>query len=49
MGQINLRKEPDGWRATIERQGHVVVIDGFFEDEIDAAFAAIETEKNARL
>ena len=49
MSKINLLKELGGWRATIEKSGHVIVVDGFFEDEIEAAHAALATEKNARI
>lgn len=41
MGKINIRKEPDGWRAYIIDDGKVTVLDNFFEDEIDAAQAAL--------
>lgn len=41
MANINLRKEPDGWRAYIKQGKRVVIVDGFFEDEIEAAQAAL--------
>lgn len=41
MAKINVRKEPDGWRAYIKEGRKIVVVDGFFEDEIDAADAAL--------
>lgn len=41
MAKIHVRKEPDGWRAYIENGHNVVVVDGFFEDEIEAADAAL--------
>lgn len=45
MGKINVRKEPDGWRAYIKDGKGVVVVDGFFEDEIEAADAALSVGK----
>lgn len=41
MGKINLRKEPDGWRAYIETGKGAVIVDGFFSDEFEAADAAL--------
>ena len=41
MAKINVRKEPDGWRAYIKDGPKVVVVDGFFEDEIEASRAAL--------
>lgn len=49
MSKINLLKEPDGWRATVEKSGHVIVIDGFFDDDIEAAKAALAVQKNTRI
>ena len=34
MSKINLRKEPDGWRAYIKTGKGTVVLDGFFNDEL---------------
>ena len=45
MAKINVRKEPDGWRAYIEEGDGIVVLDGFFEDEIEAARAALALQK----
>jgi len=41
MAKINVRKEPDGWRAYIKDGDRVVVAEGFFEDEIEVADAAL--------
>ncbi len=41
MSKINLRKEPDGWRAYIKSGMGTVVVDGFFNDELEAADAAL--------
>ena len=41
MSKINLRKEPDGWRAYIKTGKGTVVLDGFFNDEFEAANAAL--------
>ena len=41
MSKINLRKEPDGWRAYIKSSRGTMVVDGFFEDEFEAADAAL--------
>ena len=41
MAKISVRKEPDGWRAYIKDGHKVIVVDGFFEDEIEAADAAL--------
>ncbi len=41
MSKINLRKEPDGWRAYIESGKGTMVVDGFFIDEFEAADAAL--------
>ena len=30
MSKINLLKEPDGWRASIEKWGHTFAVGGFF-------------------
>lgn len=49
MSKINLLKEPDGWRATIEKDSHIVVVDGFFEDEIEAAHAALAADRSSRI
>ena len=40
MAKINVRKEPDGWRAYIKDGNRVVVVEGFFENEIEAADTA---------
>lgn len=48
MGRVHLFKESDGWRATIEDGGHTVVVDGFFDDEIEAAHAAFATQEQPR-
>ncbi len=40
MADIKIRKEPDGWRALIKDGSRMVVIDGFFKDENEAAQAA---------
>lgn len=45
MGRVHLFKESDGWRATIDKDGRTVVVDGFFEDEIEAARAAFATQE----
>lgn len=37
MTQANIRKEPDGWRAYIKDGDRIIVVDGFFEDELEAA------------
>ncbi|HEX5447758.1 MAG TPA: hypothetical protein VFW90_00975 [Candidatus Saccharimonadales bacterium] len=41
MGRITLRKEPDGWRVYVFQDNKMSVLDEFFEDEIDAAEAAL--------
>lgn len=41
MSKINLRKEPDGWCAYIETGKGTVVLDGFFNDEFEAANATL--------
>jgi len=41
MAKINVRREPDGWRAYIWDDSKVVVVEGFFEDEIEASRAAL--------
>ena len=41
MPQINLRKEPDGWRAYIQKGHGLMVVEGFFDDEFEAANAAL--------
>lgn len=41
MERIMLRKEPDGWRIYILKNNKMSVLDEFFEDEIDAAEAAV--------
>lgn len=41
MAKINLRKEPDGWRVYIQKGHGTMVVDGFFEDEFEAADAAL--------
>ncbi len=46
MSRVHLFKESDGWRAAIEKDGHTVVVNGFFEDEIEAAHAAYATQEN---
>jgi hypothetical protein len=48
MSRVHLFKESDGWRATIESAGHTVVVDGFFEDEIEAAHAAFAAQEQPR-
>lgn len=48
MSKINLFKEPDGWRATIETAGRTVVVDGFFENDIEAAHAAFSAQELTR-
>lgn len=45
MAKINVRKEPDGWRAYIEDGSKTIVVDGFFEDEIEASRAALGVVK----
>ncbi len=41
MGKIIVRKESDHWRAFIKDGKKVVVIDGVFDSDIDAARAAL--------
>lgn len=41
MERIMLRKEPDGWRVYVFQDNKMSVLDEFFEDELDAAEAAI--------
>jgi hypothetical protein len=44
MSRVHLFKEGDSWRATIENNGHTVVVDGIYDDEIEAAHAAFATQ-----
>lgn len=41
MSKINLCKEPDGWWAYIESGRGTLIVDGFFNDEFEAADAAL--------
>ena len=42
--QINVRKEGDSWRAVVEDGHKLVVVEGFFEDETEAARAAMSVK-----
>ena len=41
MSKINLCKEPDGWWAYIESGRGTLIVDGFFNDEFEAADAVL--------
>lgn len=49
MAHINLHRLPGGWRATIEKWGHSIVVDGFFKDELEATRAALATSRRIQL
>lgn len=40
MIRIHVFKEPDGWRAAIERDNHLSVLPDFFDDEVEAKLYA---------
>lgn len=45
MGKIVVRKESDHWRAFIKNGKKVVVVDGLFDSDVDAAEAALDLNR----
>lgn len=49
MAQVHLFKHSLGWRAAVEKWGHLFPVEGIFQDRLEAIRRALATSRQIQL